>query len=363
MSPSRLKLVLLADAAHVNCQRWCKALIRAGAEVHVLSFSECEPNGMRMYRLPVAQLPGKLHYIAAVPYVRRLIDRIQPDVVVAYYVTGYGFLGALAARRPLVQVTSGSDILLAPAGAVMRQVVRYALGRADLVTAWAPHMSEAARELGVREGRILVLPRGIPFQELAGSRCARPEAGRAVKIISTRSLKADYNVDQLLRVSRILDERGVNFLLTIAGDGPQREELMAETRRLGLESRVRFAGFVTNDELPVLLAQQHLYISLVGSDGVSASLLESMAVGLLPIVPNHPANRFWITPGVNGVLLDDLSPFRVAEAICGSGSDLPLRERAWRENAEIVSTRADLYRNAELFVERFRQLTKDHPSH
>jgi glycosyltransferase involved in cell wall biosynthesis len=355
-----LRIALLADAAHVNTQRWCEGLSRAGAEIHLLSFSACSPKGVQNLHLPIPKLLGKVHYFVAVPYVRQLIHRIQPDVLLAYSVTGYGTLGALSASRPLVQVTAGSDVLLAPRNPLMQRLVRYNLSRADLVTAWAPHMADAASWLGVDDERMLVLPRGIPVREFAGVRCSRPVRNDVGRIISTRTLKPDYNVELLLRMMSILETNGIAFSLTLAGDGPDRKKLVALTRELGLENRVRFPGFVPNDQLPRLLAEHNLYLSLVDSDGVSASLLEAMVVGLLPIVPNHAANRPWIQSGQNGVLLDDLSPANVANAIAMAISNLPLRRKAWQQNAEIVRNHADLYYNAELFVERFRQLASYH---
>jgi hypothetical protein len=77
-------------------------------------------------------------------------------------------------------------------------------------------------------------------------------------------------------------------------------------------------------------------------------------------VPNHPANRFWIKPGENGLLLDDISPARVAEALTRAVSDLSLRRQGWVHNSEIVGKHADQYRNSKIFVQRFRELVKDH---
>ncbi len=360
MSRPLLRLVLLADAAHVNIQRWCEGLSQADVDIHVLSFTACPSEAMRTHRLPFRQLPGKLYYVGAVPYVRRLMDIIQPHVVVAYYVTGYGTLGALAGYQPLVQVTSGSDVLLAPHNPFMRRLVRFNLSRADLVTTWAPHMADAVKQLGVAEERLLVLPRGIPLQRFAGQRCIQPSNEDFARIISTRSLRTDYNLDLLLKAAHLLYDNGVTFSLTIAGDGPRREKLVALARRLGVWPWVQFAGFVPHDQLPTMLAQHNLYISLIDSDGTSASLLEAMATGLFPIVPNHPANRHWIEHRKNGWLLDDLSPSAVAQAIRKSISDLSLRQRAWQQNLEIVCDRADLYRNSETFGEHFRRLASNY---
>jgi glycosyltransferase involved in cell wall biosynthesis len=298
-----------------------------------------------------------------VPYVRKLLRQIRPDLLLAYYVTGYGTLAALTGFHPIVQVTSGSDVLVTPANQLMRILLRHVLSRADLVTAWAPHMASAARELGVPENRLLVLPRGIPHEQFTAARNLERALTDAIAIVSTRSLKSNYKIDVLLEAISILQRRGRHCFVTVVGDGPERESLVARVGRLGLEKHVRFTGFVPNRELPGVLANSNLYISLIETDGVSASLLEAMASGILPIVPDHPANRFWITPGENGILLTDLSPPSIAEAIVSASQNRSLRRRAWEQNFETVQNRADLYRNSEVFLRIFAALAGSAQKH
>lgn len=356
-----MKLVLLGGAHHVNIQRWAEGLSQAGAEVHILSLTPGESSAYQVHLLPVPFFLRKLRYFAAVPAVRRLIKTLQPDVVAAYYATGYGTLGTLAGRHPLVIVTAGSDILLAPRHPLLRRILRFNLARADLVTAWASHITQALRILGVPEDRIMTLPRGIPTGHFAGARRLKPLADDPLSLITTRSLKTGYKIDTLIRAAGLLRDQGIAFSLVIAGDGPERQSLEKLVADLRLEQVVRFAGFVPNDDLPALLSQQTLYVSLIPSDGVSASLLEAMVVGLCPIVPDNAANRQWIQPGENGTLLDDLSPEAIARGIRQAGTDLTLRERAWQQNPQMVSERADLYRNSQSYVERFQQLVNDNP--
>jgi glycosyltransferase involved in cell wall biosynthesis len=357
---SALRLAVLGDAAHVNVQRWCEGLTRAGADVHVLSFRDGDSKGWRVYPLPAPGLAGKLHYLACVPHVRRLLNMIRPQVLLSYYVTGYGTLGSLTGFHPIVQVTSGSDLLVALRNPVIRRIVRHNLSRADLVTAWAEHMAEAALANGAPVEKLMALPRGIPFSLFAGQRCMQPNTGR-LRLISTRSLRADCNIGLLLEAAHLLQQGGVEFKVTVAGDGPLRHKLVLLADRLGLGDRVRFAGFVSNDALPSLLAQHDMYVALSPSDGVSASLLEAMAVGLFPIVPNHAANRLWIQNEQNGALLDELLPSSIARAIERAAVDVRLRERAWNVNGEIVRKDADLDRNCQQYLLRFEQLL-DNPS-
>ena len=351
-----IRLALFGDATHVNIKRWSQGLQSAGAEIGTFSLRHqgrakpLEP----VFWLPTIRRLGNLNYFLSVPFARRLLKRWRPDVVLAYYVTGYGTLGRLSGFHPLVQVSSGSDLLHAPRKPMLRWLVKRNLKAADLVVAWAPHMANAARLLGAEN--VFELAPGIRSQDFRDHHIADPKPDDVLRLIITRSLKADYRLDLVIEVMRVLDERQVPATLTITGNGPERANLEALVDQYGLQERVRLAGFVPNDQLPALLAQHNTYISLVPTDGVSASLLEAMAVGLLPIVPDHPANTNWVTHGENGLLVQDLSPESIATVI--QTADHTLRHQVWAQNPAMVSERADITRNGKIFVEQFRQLVE-----
>src|SRR5207245_589249 len=100
----------------------------------------------------------------------------------------------------------------------MKLLLRYNFGRANLVTAWAPHMAEAAQKLGAPAERIMILPRGIPYDDFASKRGISPQNNNSASIISTRSLNANYNIDLLLKAVNILRHSGVACSVTLAGD-------------------------------------------------------------------------------------------------------------------------------------------------
>ncbi len=356
-----LRIVWLADAGHVDVQRWYKALEKAGAELHLLSFRSGGSKLPQALPIPIPPRLQKLQYLAALPYVRRQIQEIKPDMVIAYYITGYGTLAALAGYRPLVLSTAGSDILVSPQNPIMRRVIQFNLSRADMTTALAPHMADAIHQLGVAEDRIAIIPLGIPVEEFAKTRCAPPVLGEPIRIVCTRSLQARYNNDRLIRVIHTLRQRGFEAHLTIAGDGPERANLMALAQQLDVQQYVSFLGFVPNDQLPTILAQHNLYISLIPSDGVSSSLIEAMSVGLMPIVPDNAANRYWIEHRKTGLLLDNIEPATVAEAAVEAITNLALRQRAWHDNLITARNRGDLYRNSESYVDCLRQLIHREP--
>lgn len=357
MSLDRLSLAILGDIGHVNLQRWCESLAGAGIDLTVISFAKAPPGEYVAHQIPALHCATKLNYFFTVPYLRRLLNCVAPDVVVAYSVTGYGTLAALSEFHPVVQVTSGSDVLLAHTRPWLDYFARYSLQKADLVTAWAPHMAVAAHRLGADDNRIFVLPRGIPAKPFTSFCCRQPNSTEEpIRLICTRSLKAGYGIEHLLAVTAELKAIGLRFVLTMAGDGPLRAQVERQINQNGLDNEVQLMGFVPNHDLPKILADHDLYISLVPSDGVSASLLEAMGAGLLPIVPHHPANEYWIEHQKTGILLDAEDPAAIAQAIYVAAGDVALRTRARTVNPVLVQQKADMTTNAVLYKQRFAKL-------
>lgn len=352
---NRLRLALLADAHHPNVEQWCEGLHSAGVEVHVLSF-EANPGTKLCATLHPITSPftTKLRYFTSVQAVRNHLQRIQPDVLAAYYVTGYGTLAALTRFHPIVQITSGSDILFSHRNLLLKHLVRFNLRHADLVTAWAPHMADAARRYGVAEDRLFVLPRGILMERFSPYRVKPSNPGSPLRIVSTRALKTWYRVDLLVQAFAQL--RAYNVNLTIIGDGPEYTNIQRLIRDLNLDSQIEMRGFVPNADLPALLAQHDCYISTVSSDGVSASLIEAMAVGLFPIVADNEANRLWVNDGTNGLLLSQITPESLATAILKAVSLNDQRATAAEINPQIVENLANAATNAQHYMQRFSQL-------
>jgi L-malate glycosyltransferase len=358
-SVKALKIAILGDANSINVQRWQQGLTNAGADVHLFSIHIERSQQEKVYPVPAVRIPGlpeKLRYFFAIPSARKMTRELKPDLLIGYFVTGYGTVSAFTGFHPLVQITSGEDILTSPFNPLLRPLIKYNLNHADLIVAWAPHMAAAAQALNISDEKLFTLPRGIPLERYEGKRTRRPERGDAIRLISTRSLYPIYNINVEIHAIKLLRDRGVNCSLTIVGGGPLRDNLASLVHELELEQNIQFVGIVSNDDLPDLLIQHNLYIALPVIDGVSASLLEAMATGLFPIVYNNPANQYWIHSGQNGLLVDSLEAEHVAGVIEQAINDLDLRHYAWTVNPPIIFERGDLQRNTAAYLDRFSQL-------
>ncbi len=87
-----------------------------------------------------------------------------------------------------------------------------------------------------------------------------------------------------VRTCAVLAERGENVVLICAGDGPEREIAEAEARRLGIQARIRFTGYLPETRMRELYANATLLIFPTFYDeGFPMVVFQSVAAGL-PVV-------------------------------------------------------------------------------
>ena len=96
--------------------------------------------------------------------------------------------------------------------------------------------------------------------------------------------------------------------LVVAGEGPARAELEALTAELGLSDRVRFEGFVERDRLPLYFRAADYTLLYSGGEGLSHTLIESLALGTPVIASDAGGNPEVVQHGMNGLLVPYVDP-------------------------------------------------------
>jgi glycosyltransferase involved in cell wall biosynthesis len=348
-----MRILLFVPAVSIHMRHWAEAFTRRGHEVRVVTLHP--PDGDRPYPCPVDVLemprgPLKSGYLRTAPLLARAARAFAPDVILAYYLTSYGFLAALAGVHPVVLATAGSDVLRhgrPPLRWFRHLTARYAVRRMDLVLGWAQHMVDAAIVLGADPARTFVQPRGIDLSLFQPREEAPPEPGPEVpvRVVSTRALRRDYHLDRIIAAVGQLRRPDRPVALAVYGEGPERPRLEALAQKAGLDPGTTLPGRARPAAIARDLATSHLYVSVSESDGLSHSLLEAMACGAFPVVTDHPSNREWVRAGETGLLVrpqEDLAA-RLEEAL----DDPQRRQRAVSPNRREVEERGDILRNLE----------------
>lgn len=287
---------------------------------------------------------------------KKIIKLEQPDMVIAERTTSYGFLAALCGVNPVVIAQQGRTDLWpenSPLYPLKKAIQNYAFKKATLIHAWGPVMTVSMIEANVDMGKVMVLPKGIDLKKFGNINTANSDK---ICAIVTRSLLPEYRHDIILKAFAILNQKEINFVLTIVGDGTELPKLKKLTKKLNIENKVRFTGRITNTELPKLLQDSNFYISMPNTEGVSASLFEAMATLSYPIVTDIAGNRSWIQHRKNGQLITINDHKMLAEELIWSFKNEEHRHKAILINRKFVEEQADYNTNMEIIASKYHEL-------
>jgi glycosyltransferase involved in cell wall biosynthesis len=164
--------------------------------------------------------------------------------------------------------------------APLQPMLRWTARRAELAVGVTADSESAIKALGAR--RTMLFPAvGLNADELAEIKPATHEAKDELKLLYAGRLIPWKGVHLGLRALARSQNKRLRYV--IAGDGPLRDWLEAETSRLGIAERVSFLGDVNRTELlaAYATADGFLYPSLHDSGG--NAVIEAMAARL-PVI-------------------------------------------------------------------------------
>jgi glycosyltransferase involved in cell wall biosynthesis len=166
----------------------------------------------------------------------------------------------------------------------------------------------------------------------------------------------EYRHEIILKSFAILNQKGIDFVLTIIGDGTELPKLKDLAKKLKIENKVNFTGRIPNTELPKLLQQANIYISMPITEGVSASLFEAMACNCYPVVTDIIGNQSWIKHRENGQLIavDDFE--MLADELIWSFDNTDHRNNAVLNNRKFVEENANYNTNMKIIADKYHLL-------
>jgi glycosyltransferase involved in cell wall biosynthesis len=155
----------------------------------------------------------------------------------------------------------------------------------DLVALWQ-----------VPPSKVTVLYAGVDerFRPETGGEAARRVRekyglGASPYLLSVGTVQPRKNYQMLIRAFGRISALIPHNLVIAGGKGWLYEELLAQAQSADLEGRVRFIGFVDDEDLPALYGDAALFLFPSMYEGFGLPLLEAMACGV-PVVTSHASS-------------------------------------------------------------------------
>jgi len=272
-----------------------RGLISLGHDVHIAYLNESEnyiihPNVI-LHKLKAKSNHDPLLLIQ----VRRLIKRIQPDVLHTWILQMdiIGGLAALISGIPFILREPSSEMaykggwknrLRVLIGQKANAIVANSLGGVEYWKKFAPG------------SKCYKISNGVPLDEINAFTGALPEhiktdlpivlyVGRLAADVS-----ASKNLINLLKAVSIVCKTN-EVLCILCGDGPQISSLQLLSKDLGLKDNILFTKHLSASAVWTLMKKSTIFISLSEYEGCPNSVLEAIACGCPLVLSDIPAHR------------------------------------------------------------------------
>jgi glycosyltransferase involved in cell wall biosynthesis len=283
----------------------------------------------------------------------KIINSVKPDLVHALRIPFEGMLAASARSSvPLAITIWGNDLTLhGSKNAWMRRLTVDALRRAAGLVADTHRDIRMGRLWGFPADRAaLVVPGGggIDLTEMHRQRTEITDTlagsipGGVPLVVNPRGLRPGYVRNEIFfeAIPLILQRKPDVFFAcpSMAGQA----EALGWVQRYQIGGSVRLLPYLPQPQLWDLFKRSDITVSVSIHDGTPNTLLEAIACGCFPVVGDLESLREWITPGVNGFLVEPTKPQALAEAVLLGLDNPELRLRAKEINLDLIRERAEV---------------------
>jgi glycosyltransferase involved in cell wall biosynthesis len=291
-----MRLGIITPGYSRNNQDWAIPVLRhlvhelaARHEVTILTLRHPKERGIFFVDgvKVIALGGGNRRGIGRIPlYLRTLhtLQRAAPfDILHGFWADEPAFLAVLAGKRmriPVVASVFGGELVdlpdIAYGGArsrINRQLSRYALNNADVVTAGSDFVAELTRRV-FPSGKIERWPQGVVASGLLNR-----TVGSGSSILHVGALTPVKDQTTLLRAFAIISAELPHVHLTIAGQGDLQAQLTQLTTQLGLTEKVTFLGHVAHEAMGEVYRSADLLLLTSRHESQAMVLLEAIAQG------------------------------------------------------------------------------------
>ena len=194
--------------------------------------------------------------------------------------------------------------------------------RVDGVVAISRAIGDVLLRAGVDKNKIRIIASGIDYQVFEGAGQPASDSHGPLVVGCLAGLEERKGHRYLLEAAAILKGNGLKIQYKIAGDGPLREALEAEARRLNVGDEVHFMGFVA--DAAQFFARTDICVMPSLYEGLGVAALEAMAAGRPVIASRVGGLTESVVDGINGFLVEARDAPALAAAIAKFAHSRPL---------------------------------------
>ena len=150
---------------------------------------------------------------------------------------------------------------------------------------------------------VAVITNGVDINLFKPTGRTNRETSPLLRMLMVSRFHAQKNLLRTLAMLEHARAVGINYALTLVGDGPEHRNILHFIKSRGLNDVVSLTGWVEKAELVSLYQASDCFLSLSLYEGMSNTILEAMASNIPVIASDISAHREVIEHGINGYLV------------------------------------------------------------
>jgi glycosyltransferase involved in cell wall biosynthesis len=351
-APFRLLYLLTEPFGTGGVQSDMKSLgphfVRNGHEV----FIACPPGDQLdvLEKGGVVHIPFDVHFKTPGQFqtckkrLRELIETIRPTVLAPQSIRSSWLCHAAAKDLPIPRITTIHNIHT-PFNSLW---AGFLLNRcSDAVVFESEHEHQRLTKMGLDSQKTTVIPSGIDtttFYPIERSQALWETipglSEHSVIFGCVARLSPEKAHSDLLKAFSEVRKEIPDSRLILVGDGPLKESLILQTKRLGLEHLVHFAG--QQSAIREYVSLFDIFVLASTRESLPRAAREAMACGKPIIATRVGATREVVHHGKSGLLVPPGNPAKLAKAMISLGSDPKTREAMTSLSLELIRKRFSL---------------------
>lgn len=283
-----MRIVLLSDGNSIHTARWVNAFVERGHEVYLLYNKDQCPRvhniDSRVKQIPL-KFKGKVGYYLNAYSVKKIVKKINPDIVNVHYASGYGTLARQAHLKKYILSVWGSDVYEFPNQSRLKKcILKKNIKNAGMLASTSICMAHQLRKV-VKDPSldIAVTPFGIDLKLFDPKRFKKKDDLEVV-IGNIKSFEKNYGILELILAFEVLKKELEELAfkkkvkLVLYGEGTQKEKLQKIIEEKCLENDIKLMERISNDNVPEVLNSFDIFCALSYSESFGVSAVEAMAM-------------------------------------------------------------------------------------
>ncbi|WP_440067794.1 glycosyltransferase [Tenacibaculum discolor] len=362
-----MKILLLSNCNNPHTIKWATSLSKEGLDIFIFSINKCEVKDYEKYpaikiydsTIKVTRKEGalnKVRYLKLLPQLKRIIKRIQPDIVHAHYASSYGILGALCNFSPFILSVWGSDVFSFPKKSFLhKKILKYNLKRADRVLSTSYVMKDETKQYTGKE--IEVTPFGVDIEKFSARKKETLFNEEDIVIGTIKALEKIYGIKYLIKAFSVIckKHKSLPLKLLIVGEGSQERELKNQTKTLNIEDNVVFTGKIPFEEVANYHNMLSISVYLSNDESFGVAIIESSACEKPVIVSNVGGLPEVVEDGITGIVVPKQNVDKTVEALEKLIFDKKLQEQMGKAGRERVKKMYNWEENVQHMIKIYRK--------